>query len=114
MILSNMDISIETRGVFLDISGVSDSVPHYLLMKKLHAHGIRGNLFDLLKSYLTNRCLRVKIEGSFSDYSSPDFINSGVPQGSILGSLFFLISINDLNDIVVFTYMQMTVVYFAL
>jgi hypothetical protein len=76
------------------------SVPHYLLLKKIYSYGIRGKLLNLIESYLTNRLVKVKINNCYSEQSTDGFINSGVPQGSILGPLIFLLYITDLSDVV--------------
>jgi hypothetical protein len=89
-----------TSGVFLDIEGAFDAILHFLLVHKLRAHGIHSNVIDIIYSYLFGRKLRVKANNSSSPWSLPGDINSGVPQGSILGPLLFIMYINNLADYV--------------
>ena len=88
--------SLEVRAVFLDISKAFDKVWHDGLIFKLKQNGISGSVIKLLGNYLHNRKQRVVLNGFYSDYS---IIESGVPQGSVLGRLLFLIYINDLEKI---------------
>ena len=87
--------SCETRAVFLDISKVFDKVWHDGLILKLKNHGISGPLLALIESYLSNYKQRIVLNGKCSEWSS---ITVRVPQGSVLGPLFFLVYINDLVD----------------
>ena len=83
-------------GVFLDLQKVFDTVPHDILINKLHAYGIRGNALKLLNSYLTNQTQYVIYDGL---RSSTKTVQCGVPQGSILGSLLFIITMNDIGNV---------------
>ena len=89
-IIENQKFAIAT---FLDLSKAFDLVNHSLLLQKLSHYGIRGITLDWFKSYLTNRKQFVQFNRS---KSSMQTIQCGVPQGSILGPLLFLVYINDL------------------
>ena len=86
-----------TRAVALDISKAFDSIWHAGLLHKLKSYGISGQIFSLISSFLSNRRLRVVLDGK-SSLEYP--VNVGVPQGSILGPTF-LLYINDLPDDVI-------------
>ena len=91
----NASSSLKVRGVFLDLSKAFDKVWHESLLYKLKSNEICGNALQLIKSFLHNRCQRVVLNGQSSSWLS---IRAGVPQGSVLGSLFFLIYVNNLLE----------------
>ena len=99
-IRDNLDNKTFSCGVFIDLEKAFDTVNHKILLKKLHFYGIEGISNNWFTSYLSNRKQRVKLNSKVSTYQS---ITCGVPQGSILGPLLFLIYINDMKNSVKFS-----------
>jgi hypothetical protein len=89
----NLDRKMFNLVVLIDLKKAFDTVDHQILLRKLELYGVKGQALSFLNSYLSNRSQKCQINGSLS---SEKMIRCGVPQGSILGPLFFLLYINDL------------------
>lgn len=95
-IQTHMDKGLFSCGVFIDLKKAFDTVDHSILLDKLDYYGFRGTMNLWFKSYLSNRSQTTEIDGYVSEESVTAY---GVPQGSVLGPLLFLIYINDIQMI---------------
>ena len=109
-----MDNGLLTGAVFIDLKKAFDTIDHHILLNKLQIYGVCDRTLLWFSSYLQGRSQRVEVDKVLS---SPLDIASGVPQGSILGHLLFILYVNDMPSCICFSqvllYADDTVMFFA-
>ena len=93
--------------IYLDFAKAFDKVDHKILLCKLHKMGTQGRIYNWIKSFLSNRTQTVIVDGEASESAE---VKSGVPQGTVLGPILFLLFINDIADAMEFASIQQSAV----